>query len=109
MPSFYDVTVANGVPWFSGTNAKSKMRQYVQLYHPDRQSVEIAMQDPVTGYRSYLPFPSWPVAWDALQQLHGHQRHANELITLTRHCKPYLDIDCKGEPEGVAAEDIIPR
>lgn len=103
-----EVTVANDVPWFSGVGGKARMREYVQLHYPDRQAVEIVVQDPETGYRSFLPFHDWPEAWEALQALDGHRRHANEVVQLTQPCKPYLDVDCAGEPNGIAGDDIVP-
>lgn len=107
--ALYDVTVAQGIPWFSGTGGKQKMRDYVSLHFPDRQAVEIVVQDPENGHRSFLPFPSWDKAWSSLQSLHGFERHANEIVALTKPCKGYIDVDCKGEPEGIAAHEIIPR
>lgn len=98
----------NGV-WHRGDGAKQRMRTDNAL---TSAQCELARQHHTQGNneRQYAVYPTWEEAEKDIATMPHQCRHVNEVITMGRPCKPYLDLDGPSFPEGTQSiEDICNR
>jgi hypothetical protein len=98
----------NGV-WHRGDGAKQRMRTDNAL---TSAQCELARQHHTPGNheRQYAVYPTWEEAEKDISEMPHQCRHVNEVITMGRPCKPYLDLDGPSFPQGTKSiEDICNR
>lgn len=91
--------------WYLGTGGQQRMQQHANTLG---SHVQLCIQEPGTGYRGYIAYPTWPEALDGMKSLKGNQRHVFELLPQGRRVKPYLDIDLEGGlPTDTTKEQVM--
>jgi hypothetical protein len=95
-PFFRRLQLAYGAFWHAGTGSKDAMRK---ISVASDATCEIQLSEPVTGFRRFGCYPSWPIAIQAIQPPFGDPaRLMNEIIVHGRPCKAFLDIDGSALP-----------